>query len=513
MKKFTKLLGTAVLAIMLVLSLTVSAFATDITISGGVSGSEYAAYKLLNATDGGDGKFAYTLNDTYADILKAVTGKDEQADIVDYVNNLDSEGIREFANAVYNAILEADPAISADYTTANDVFADVEQGYYLIAETKLGDTADTFSLVMLDTAGEDDITVNTKEDKPSVEKKVEETNDSTGNTSWGDSADYDIGDVINFAITGTVSSKYADYKSYYYSFSDAMTEGLTYNEDAKVYVVNGEDKVEVTEQFTIVSTNNAETGLANGFTATANLKELADVTVNASTTIVVEYTATLNENAAIGVEGNKNEVFLQYENNPLHEADGDTDTDDKPEEPSKTPVDVNIVFTFQSTVNKVDKDGNALEGAGFTLYKWVAEANDWVEIKVEAAGAGVTEFNFKGLDVGKYKLAESTVPSGYNKCEDIIFEIVAEYDETTDPHTLTALSVKNEAGEIVSEGNEASFSVDLTNGKVATDVLNLSGDELPETGGIGTTIFYIAGGLLVVGALVLLIAKKRMKAE
>ncbi len=512
MKKFTKLLGTTLLAIMLVVSLSVSVFATDITISGGVSGSEYAAYKLLNATDGGEGKFAYTLNEVYADILKAVTGKDNQADIVAYINGLDSEGIRTFADAAYAAIL-ADSSISADYTTDNDVFAGVEQGYYLIAETKLGDTADTFSLVMLDTAGEDDITVNTKEDKPSVEKKVEEINDSTGDSSWGDSADYDIGDVINFAITGTVSGKYVDYQSYYYSFLDTMQKGLTYNEDAKVYVVNGNSKVDVTEQFTITSTTNEETNLANGFVAKANLKELTGVTVNASTTVVVEYTATLNENAALGSTGNKNEVYLEYENNPTHKADGIPGTDDKPEEPSKTPIDVNIIFTFESVVSKVDKDANPLEGAGFTLYKWSAADNDWIVCKEEIKGDGVTEFNFVGLDVGKYKLAESTVPGGYNKCEDIVFEIVAEYDESTDPHTLTALSVKNADGEIVSEGNEASFSVDVAAGKVATDVINISGDELPETGGIGTTIFYIVGGLLAVGALVLLIAKKRMNAK
>ena len=522
MKRTRKITGVILLALAMLVSIATSAFATDITINGGANGSEYSAYKLLGATDGGDGKFAYTLNDTYTAILQAATGKTEQADIVAYINALDTDGIRTFADAVYTAIVAADPAIEADATTDTAKFEGLEQGYYLIAETKVGDVSDTFSLVMLDTAGQDNITVNTKEDKPSVEKKIEEKNDTTGESSWGDHADYDIGDVINYRITGTVSNKYADYNSYYYSFIDTMEDGLTYNDDAKVYVVNGDSKVEVTEQFTI-------DGDDHSFTATANLKELTGVNITATTTIVVEYTVTLNEDALHGEPGNKNEVYLEYENNPYHEADGNPDTPDRPgdetpenpddDTPGETPKDVNIVFTFKSVVNKVDKDGVELAGAGFTLYKWVkggipaeeegGEATDgWVEVEAEITG--VTTFNFIGLDAGKYKLVETTVPAGYNKCDDVEFEIAATYSTEVDPPELTALQVKNSAGEVVSEGETATFSVTMSEGVVSTDVVNLTGSELPSTGGIGTTIFYILGAILVIGGVVALVAKKRM---
>ncbi len=502
MTQFKKLAGIMLLAMALIMSLTVNVFAADITINGGADGSEYAAYKLLNATDGGEGKFAYTLNEKYADILKAATGKDEQADIVAYISSLDADGIRAFADNVYNAITEA--SIEADHTTSNDVFADVEQGYYLIAETKVGDTADTFSLVMLDTAGQDNIDVNTKEDLPTVSKQVEEINDSTGASYWGDSADYDIGDSINFVITGDVSNKYADYESYYYNIIDTMDAGLTYNNDAKVYVLNGTSETEVTAQFVVTAT-------ADGFTATANLKELTGVTVDASSKILVKYSVTLNENALSGKPGNLNEVYLEYENNPYVEGDGNPATNDKPEVPGVTPKDVNIIFTFNTVVDKVDTALNPLDGAGFTLYKWSAADSDWVKVDDEITG--VTTFNFKGLDVGKYKLVESTIPQGYNKADDILFEIVAEYDITKDPHELTALIVKNSNGEVISDGNDAVFSTDIDNGNVTTDVINSSGTELPETGGIGTTIFYVIGGILVVAAVVLLVAKKRMGNE
>ncbi len=496
MKNMKKLVGIIMLATALILSTLVPSFATDITITGGADGSVYSAFKLLNATDGGDGKYAYTLNDTYTAVLQSVTGKTEQADIVAYIQVLDAAAIADFAEDTYAAIVAA--GIAADAGSTDAKFTDVEQGYYLIAETALGNTADTYSLVMLDTAGQDNIEVSTKEDIPTVEKKVEEKNDTTGATSWGDSADYDIGDSISYKLTGTVSAKYADYKSYYYSFVDTMVKGLTYNKDAKVTI----EGVDVTDQFEIVETE-------EGFTVTANLKELTGVTITATSTVVVEYTCTLNEDAVKGGDGNENEVYIEYENNPSVEADGNPETPDKPDEPSESEKDVNVVFTFDAVVNKTDKEGAALAGAGFTLYKNVE--GEYVAVGTEITG--VTTFTFEGLDAGVYKLVETTVPEGYNKADDVVFEVVPAYDTTTDPHTLTALAVENEAGEVISTGDEATFSTIVLQGKVVTDVVNVAGTELPETGGIGTTIFYIAGGILVLAAIVLLVAKKRMSVE
>ncbi len=510
--KFTKTLAFLMLAVIMVFSLSVNAFATNITVNDGVDGAEYAAYKLLSATDGGDGKFAYAVNSKYEAVLQAVTGKTVASDIIAYIADLaDADAVKAFAASVYKAINEA--SLAADYTTDDDVFDNVEQGYYLIAETKTASAEDTFSLVILDTAGDDEnYTVNTKESKPTIEKYVREYNDSNELTSLGKDADHDIGDAIDYVIIATVSDMYAYYNSYYYSFTDTMDKGLTYNNDLSVYITNNistNSKVDITDYFTVTVTNNSESGLANGFKAEANLKEIPDVDIKASTMIFVEYTATLNEYALIGKPGNENVVYLEYENNPYAEADGKLDTLDKPENPGKTPNDVNIVFTYTASADKIDADGNALSGAGFTLYKWYANADEWKAVGTEITG--VTTFNFVGLDAGEYKLVESTVPNGYNKCDDIIFAIEAEYDSSVQPAVLTALSVTDANGNVISgDDNTAIFTTDIDTGVVATNVVNLSGTELPETGGIGTTVFYVVGGILAVVAIVLLIAKKRM---
>ena len=508
MKNMRKLL-VLVLAVMMVMSLAVNAFAASITVAGHEN-AQYKAYKLLNATNDGE-KFAYTLNTKYETILKTITGKNTEADIIGYISNLDANGIRAFADAVYAAI-NADPEITEDYSIVGKEKKEVAQGYYLVAETQVGDSADTYSLVMLDTAGDADVTVQTKEDKPTVDKQVEEKNDSTGASGWGETADHDVTDKVNYKITGTVSSKYDNYKNYYYSFGDTMSEGLTYNKDAKVYVVNGGTKTEVTSQFTIDAENHS-------FTATANLKKLTGVTVNADSEIVVEYSCTLNEKAVIGVDGNPNTVVLEYENDPYRADEGE------PENPGKTPEDTCIVFTYEVVVDKVHKTGEnedgtpvygALPGAGFTLFKWVevtpateteAAKYDWVAVSKEISG--VTTFEFERLDEGKYKLVETTVPEGYNKAEDVVFEIVStlvdKNEAGIDAEALTGLKVLDKAG------NEmTSFNVTVSAGKVDTDVVNLSGTELPSTGGIGTTIFYALGGILVLAAVVLLVTKKRM---
>lgn len=480
MKKMRRIVSL-VLAMVMVFAMSANVFAANITITGGASGSVYVAYKVLNATDGGDGKYAYTLNEKYEDVLKEVTGKENQKEIIEYIEALKADGIRKFADDLYNKINTKE----VEYTSENGSFSNVDQGYYLIAEKTLGSAQDTYSLVMLDTAGQKDITVNTKEGAPTVEKKVEEKNDSTGASSWGDSADYDVNDVINYRITGTVSSKYADYQSYYYSFGDTMDAGLTLNKDSIKVTIDGTD---VTSQFTFVKEDHA-------FTATANLKELAGVTINANTEIIVTYTATLNENAVSGTTGNKNTVVLEYENNPYHKGDGDSSTPDKPETPGKTPEDVNIVFTYDVIVNKTDGK-NALEGAGFTLYKYNNKSQDWIAVGSEITN--VTTFEFKKLDEGKYKLVETTVPAGYNKADDIEFEIIS----TLDGVELKGLTV-NPADK---------FTITLESGKIETTVVNLSGAELPSTGGIGTTIFYVVGAILVVGAAVVLITRRRMDA-
>ena len=105
---------------------------------------------------------------------------------------------------------------------------------------------------------------------------------------------------------------------------------------------------------------------------------------------------------------------------------------------------------------------------------------------------------------------ETTVPAGYNKADDIEFTIEATYDTDKADPKLTGLVVKDASGNVISEGEELVFGTVVTDGSVNTDIENLTGAELPETGGIGTTMFYVIGAILVVGAAVVMITRKRM---
>lgn len=503
-----KKIASLIMAIITVLAMTSSVLAAKITISGGALGSEYAAYKLLDAsvsaTD--DSKVTYTVNSKYQSILSEVTSKSTSDDIVKYISELDTaEKIRTFADAVYAKIV-ATEGMLADAATTNNVFDNVASGYYLVAETKTGSEQDTYSLVMLDTAKNSDITINTKEDTPKLEKKVKDVNDSTGYvTGWQDSADADVGDEIEYKLTGTVSNKIGNYKSYYYEFHDVMTH-LTYvDNSAEIVIKNGETEKKVTSAFTVGWNAGSKT-----LTAVCNdLKKLEGVTVNADSKVIVYYSATLDANAVVGATGNPNTAYLEYNNNPYYDGDG------KPEETGKTPTDTNIVFTYKTVINKVDENKKPLNGAKFTLEKFVKnvsgestyknEKGNWVQ-KSTVETKPETIFTFSGLDDGYYRLTETAHPAGYNQISPIYFTVEATHDAESDDPKLTALSGNAENGEIT-------FTADKEKGSLSTDVENKSGSTLPSTGGMGTTIFYVVGSILVLGAAILLITKKRMSAR
>lgn len=380
----------------------------------------------------------------------------------------------------------------------NYAFNNLEAGYYLVKDANSSQTgSDTlqnsaYTSYIVQVVGT--VTQDTKLNVPSVEKKVKETNDSSGNiTPWQDAADYDIGDAVPFRLVGTLPSNYAAYKTYKYQFNDTPSAGLTYKNDAKVYVYNGPDsKTDVTSSFTSSTSSDGKT-----FTFTCDdLKAIPDVTINKDSSIIVEYTATLNGSAKIGAAGNPNEVSLTYSNNPNYTGEGANSPT------GETPKDKVIVFTYKTVVNKVDKDNNPLSGAGFTLKKWIHTGKDadgteqgkWQVVDTISAGDNTTEFEFKGLDDGKYQLVESTTPAGYNSISPIEFTITAEFDRESDDPKLTSLS-----GNLIS--GTAAFHRDAKNDDaLTTDVVNKSGSTLPSTGGIGTTVLYIAGAAVAAAA-------------
>ena len=481
MKNATRIITTLFTLTLLLVGFAKNAYATDITVSSPATGSTYTAYKLLNATNSTVDplKYAYTVNSTYRTALRGATAKTVDNDIVAYISALDAAGTRTFADTVFGSV----KAMTPDATTTTGKFTDLAQGYYLIVETKVGSLQDSFSLVMLDTAGLDNITVETKEDVPTVMKKVIETNDTTGvTTGWQDAADYDVTDAIPFQLTGTVSTKIAEYEHYYYEFHDTLAPGTTYDHIASVYILHANGtKTPVTDY----TANYVGNDLSVQFT---DLKTLG---VIGTDKIVVEYEANLNENAVLGEMGNPSQVYLEYSNDPYSTVVGKSTT-------GSTTTDKVIVFTYQLKANKIDGTTKEdLSGAGFTLYK-KDSAGKYVAVGDEVKGSYT--FEFKGLDAGDFKLVETTVPAGYNKVDDMIFTIGATYDTlAVEPKLLTLTGT-------------GAFTADKATGVVTTTVANFSGVELPSTGGAGTKMLYAMGGLMVLGSVIVLVTKKRMNA-
>ena len=382
----------------------------------------------------------------------------------------------------------------------------VPTGYYLIRDNGPVGAGEAYSLYVVKIVGS--TTISPKVGTVSSEKKVIDKNDTTGaTTDWQDSADYDIGDKVSFQLKGVVANDYANYTVYKFTFHDTQSAGLTFNADSVVVKVDGK----IIDSGYSVVTND----LADRCTFEVRFADLKQISsVHAGSVITVDYNSTLNENAVIGSAGNPNTMHLEYSNNP-NDSQGATT--------GKTPDDTVIVFTYKTVINKVTKNPDynpgtegsleyiPLTGAAFKLEKMIKGAdsaeNTWQLVKeftVDEQNPAST-FEFKGLDDGTYRLTETVTPAGYNSIEPIEFTVEAVHSDGDTPE-LTNLTGNKVSGEIT-------FTQNVSGAYLSADVVNNAGTVLPETGGIGTTIFYVLGGLLVLTAVVLLVTKKRMSAK
>ena len=503
--KHTKKLASLLLALVMVFALAATAFAAENTTISAPKGSTrtYEVYQIFTGDlhegvlsnikwgKNGTGTVGKAVDQTILDALAAVNGKSDTeklTEIQKYVK-LDSEKFG---------------------TVSNGNSLTVPTGYYLIKDNGPVNDGEAYSLYVVQVVGP--TTISPKVGTTTSDKKVKDTNDSAANstTDWQDSADYDIGDAVPFKLSATIAQDYANYThGYKLTFHDEEGAGLTFNASSVKVYVDGE---EITSGFTVVTEN-----LGDDCTFEvrfANLKDIASV--KARSVISVEYTSTLDTDATVGSAGNKNTSHVTYTNNPNDKQAGEN---------GKTRDDVVIVFTYQTIVNKVtknpaydaskdtgktgtDSDGNkefiSLKGAGFTLHKKNA-SGAYKAVGSELKGEDMTTFTWSGLDDGDYKLVETTTPSGYNTIPDIEFTISAGHVDGDSPY-LNTLS-----GNVAS--GTATFTADVNDGSLSTDVVNNSGAQLPSTGGIGTTIFYVLGSVLVIGAAVLLVTKKRMSTK
>lgn len=493
MKKAKKILGL-LLAMVMMMSVAITAMAKgetySITINNSAEGHTYEAYQIFTGDLSTNEADAKVLSNIVWGSGVSEAGKTALGDAAAKAETLKTEAdAKAFAKEVAPYLTTAAGSAST-VTDGNYVISGLAAGYYLVKDQDGSLTGDNDSYTEYIIKVVSDTTATPKSDKPKVEKKVKDTNDSTGVTSdWQDSADYDIGDSVPFQLKATLADNVSSYTTYKVVFHDTLSKGLTYNNDAKVYI-GGEE----TNGFTITPTSNDD----GTTTLTVSCDDVKALGAGNSSVITVEYTATLNNSAVLGSAGNPNEVYLEYSNNPNKSGAGNNET-------GNTPEDVVIVFTYKTIINKVDGEGQPLTGAEFTLEKYNNETGIWEAIAVVKSDNGTT-FTFSGLDDGKYRLTETKTPAGYNTIEPIEFTITAEHDVLSDNPALTSLSGDATPGEIT-------FTSSTTEGSLSADVVNKAGSTLPETGGMGTTIFYILGGLLVLFAVVLLVSKKRMSSE
>lgn len=513
LKKLTSLL----LVLVMVFAMSLSVSAHTITMSNVEEGKKahtYAVYQIFTGTiTEVEGKTVLTelkwgkngkeeegtaVADAVIEELEAATGTDTQklAVITKYANLT--------ADNKYNTV------------ASGATLTDVPAGYYLIKDIDgaFDGKDDSYTKYIVKVVK--DITVTPKSAEPTVDKQVYDNNDGVqvgDNNGWGETADHMINKTFQFKLTATLAADvdYAQYPEYKVIFTDTMSKGITY-ESIDSIEVDG-IPVQLGEDIRTTAVEGLKTeGNQESVTWTItfdDLKKIDGVNLVDGAVIEVIYNAHLNDEALVnnesGTTTNKNGVYLQYSNNP--NASGEEDV----EELGKTSTDYVWVFTYDventKYSDKVDP-ANILAGAGFTLYDgetaiqlyekdgefFVYDADNapaGVEVLTEITSQKDGTFNINGLDAGTYTLKETTVPTGYNKCEDITIVISATHSEDEDANSATTTLTKATKG-------------------MHNDIVNKNGTTLPETGGIGTTMFYVIGAILVVGAAVVMITKKRM---
>ena len=485
--KYMKKLITLLAVLTLALAMAVPAFAASntgtITIDNAVTGTTYKAYRIfdLESYDTDKNAYSYKLNTNWKDFPEYSTTIDSNTVRATDFFSVNSAGYIEWKDAKKEAgadfaklakAFAVEKSIACDKTeTATDAtvtFTDLTLGYYLV-DTSLG------SLCSLDTTAPS-VTIQEKNSDTTIEKKIVINGDEKV-----DSNSAGIGDTVNFSITITVK----DGAPKDYVLHDKLS-GLTFDPDS----------LEVKVGTTTLTANTDYTLVTNPTDGDSFDVKFKDGKLKTNDVVVVTYSATVAANATIAGAGNTNKAKLAYSGK--HSTEEETTT-----------------YVWKLNVHKYalnsTNDEVALSGAKFVLYrmdggtkKYAKLTNDkidgWVNDKGDATTletSGTGDILIEGLNEGTYYLEETEAPAGYNKLtEPIEVEITATTSATSGSETV---QYKNSSETSYTPATDATVKV-----------LNSAGTQLPSTGGIGTTLFYVIGGVLMAVAAVLLVTKKRM---
>ena len=505
-------------------------------------------------------------NDVEAAVVDAIKAKDNSytsenaQDAADWLNeHAKVAGIdpKVASDNVLSLIADNLDGVSGWQTTTagSPSLSNLEAGYWLFLTATAGNpdgkSTDAFtSPVYAVIDGVSSTTVKPKKGVPTVEKKVLDDADASGadikgSDKWKDVADSQIGQEVNYKLTGTIASNYDTFSTYAYKFTDVLSDGLDFvGGSVEVYAVNGGTYSPIdASKYDVAWDANK---LTVEFKVGDGKKGLKDVDgVTADTKIVVFYKAKLNGSAVLGnaTDGNKggnpNTVTLEYSNNPYAGGTGTTIED--------TVAD----FAFKLNLNKVDQGTEkGLAGAVFTIQSDDANtARQYVASKDAAgvvAGQLVTVADAKnlpdyvkftsgedgkitvpGLDAGSYKVTELRTPDDtkYTKANPFTFTIKADYDETAMKVTnLTAAVSESDKGRTdiafgTLDGTAGDHTLtgtggtDAAAGEVTINVGNAKSVGLPITGLDGVTLTWVAGGAVLVIGVAHLIRSRREESE